>query len=192
MKKMKKLCAVGLAALCLAGSMSCFTMAEASENVQEQAQDQMLYSSRMWESNGHIYTVYNVDAEGYTSLSGNYMDAIAVYEGKVYWRKNNGEENEPAEIIRMEPDVPDRRFWQKMRILPRFCALMRDLSTILLQMKRESKKAAGSIWTQGKIRRLRHTDSEREMKTSGFPHLWKTGYGIARSPDIKISGQCQG
>ena len=104
MKKMKKLCAVGLAALCLAGSMSCFTMAEASENVQEQAQDQMLYSSRMWESNGHIYTVYNVDAEGYTSLSGNYMDAIAVYEGKVYWRKNNGEENEPAEIIRMEPD----------------------------------------------------------------------------------------
>lgn len=63
MKKMKKLCAVGLAALCLAGSMSCFTMAEASENVQEQAQDQMLYSSRMWESNGHIYTVYNVDAE---------------------------------------------------------------------------------------------------------------------------------
>ena len=79
---MKKLCAVGLAALCLAGSMSCFTMAEASENVQEQAQDQMLYSSRMWESNGHIYTVYNVDAEGYTSLSGNYMDAIAVYEGK--------------------------------------------------------------------------------------------------------------
>lgn len=31
MKKMKKLCAVGLAALCLAGSMSCFTMAEASE-----------------------------------------------------------------------------------------------------------------------------------------------------------------
>mgnify|MGYP000110908426 FL=1 len=32
------------------------------------------------------------------------MDAIAVYEGKVYWRKNNGEENEPAEIIRMEPD----------------------------------------------------------------------------------------
>ena len=104
MKKMKKLCAVGLAALCLAGSMSCFTIAEASENVQEQAQDQMLYSSRMWESNGHIYTVYNVDAEGYTSLSGNYMDAIAVYEGKVYWRKNNGEENEPVEIIRMEPD----------------------------------------------------------------------------------------
>ena len=37
--------------------------------------------------------------------------------------------------------VPDRRFWQKMRILPRFCALMRDLSTILLQMKRESKKS---------------------------------------------------
>ena len=96
---MKKLCAVGLAALCLAGSMNSFTMAEASENVKEQ--DQMLYSSRMWESNGHIYTVYKVDAEGYTSLSGNYMDAIAVYEGKVYWRKNNGEENEPAEIIRM-------------------------------------------------------------------------------------------
>lgn len=189
---MKKLCAVGLAALCLAGSMSCFTMAEASENVQEQAQDQMLYSSRMWESNGHIYTVYNVDAEGYTSLSGNYMDAIAVYEGKVYWRKITGKRMNLLRSYGWSRTVPDRRFWQKMRILPRFCALMRDLSTILLQMKRESKKAAGSIWTQGKIRRLRHTDSEREMKTSGFPHLWKTGYGIARSPDIKISGQCQG
>lgn len=104
MRKMKKLCIAGLAALCLAGNMCGVSVAEASENAEEQADDQLLYSSRMWENNGHIYTVYNVNAEGYTSLSGNYMDAIAVYENKVYWRKNNGEENEPAALIRMEPD----------------------------------------------------------------------------------------
>lgn len=104
MRKMKKLCAVGLAALCLAGGMCSVRVAEASENMEKQSCDQMLYSARMWENNGNVYTVYNVNAEGYTSLSGNYMDTIAVYENKIYWRKNNGEEKDPAPIIRMNLD----------------------------------------------------------------------------------------
>ena len=170
MKKMKKvMCGGAGSPWCLAGSMSCFTMAEASENVQEQAQDQMLYSSRMWESNGHIYTVYNVDAEGYTSLSGNYMDAI-VYEERSTGEKITGKRMNLLRSYGWSRTVPDRRFWQKMRILPRFCALMRDLSTILLQMKRESKKAENRLDT-GENQRLRHTDSEREMKTLVF-HIW--------------------
>ena len=194
MQKNEKVMCGGLAALCLAGSMSCFTMAEASENVQEQAQDQMLYSSRMWESNGHIYTVYNVDAEGYTSLSGNYMDAIAVYEGKVYWRKNNGEENEPAEIIRMEPDGSGQEVLAENAHPSSLLCI--DEGFIYYTASDEKGRAK-------KSRRINLDTGEKsggsaiqiqsgKMKTSGFPHLWKTGYGIARSPDIKISGQCQG
>ena len=82
-----------------------------------------------------------------------------------------------------------------MRILPRFCALMRDLSTILLQMKRESKKAAGSIWTQGKILSLIHiflinglgatsveelyilSNDVNEILTSKGIHIYKTVVG---------------
>ena len=39
-----------------------------------------------------------------------------------------------------------------MPILPLFCVLTKDLFIILLQMKREIRKAAGSIWTQEKMK----------------------------------------
>ncbi len=71
---------------------------------------QMLYSGRMWENGNIIYTVYDVDAEGFKSISGSYVDTMAVYGDKIYWRMNNGVENVPCPIIAMNLDGEKREF----------------------------------------------------------------------------------
>lgn len=71
---------------------------------------QMPYSGRIWENGNKIYTVYDVDAEGFRSISGSYVDTMAVYGDKIYWRMNNGVENVPCPIISMNLNGEKREF----------------------------------------------------------------------------------
>ena len=88
--------------------------------------------------------------------------------------------------------VPDRRFWQKMRILPRFCALMRDLSTILLQMKRESKKSRRINLDTGENQEAPPYRFRAGNENFWFSTSLEDGIWYCSEPGYKNISQCQG
>lgn len=85
--------------------------------------EQMPYSSRMWENGDMVYTVYDVEAEGFTSISGCYVDTMAVYGDKIYWRMNNGVENVPCPIIAMDIDGGNKEFLTEHSYASSFLAI---------------------------------------------------------------------
>lgn len=78
------------------------------EEKNEESLEQMSYSGRIWENDDRIYTVYKVEADSFFSISGNYVDTMAVYDNKIYWRRNSGTENILCPVIRMNPDKSDQ------------------------------------------------------------------------------------
>lgn len=66
-------------------------------------------SKRMWEDNDAIYTVYDVRREGYTCISGDYVDTMILYNGRIYWRKTTEEGKKQCQIISMNLDSSDQK-----------------------------------------------------------------------------------
>lgn len=61
-----------------------------SENeISDSNDSEFAKSKHMWKYNGTIYTAKDIQREGYVSISGNYVDTMAIYKDRIYWRREN-------------------------------------------------------------------------------------------------------
>lgn len=59
-----------------------------------------IFSKRIWDYDGTIYTSYAVEHTDWISLTGDYHDTFLAYQDNIYLRKENNVENTTRELVR--------------------------------------------------------------------------------------------
>lgn len=64
----------------------------------------LLQSERIQKYNDLLYTAYDLELEGWTSISGIFTDTFLIYNDKLYWRDTGGLGRYPCELVRKDLD----------------------------------------------------------------------------------------
>lgn len=71
---------------------------------EEKQEEPPLFSKRIWDYDGTIYTSYAMDNTNWTSLTGDYHDTFIAYHNNIYLRKANSTDGDRRELVRQDMD----------------------------------------------------------------------------------------
>ena len=71
---------------------------------EEKQTEPPLFSKRIWDYDGTIYTSYAMDNTNWTSLTGDYHDTFIAYHDNIYLRRANSTDNDRRELVRQDMD----------------------------------------------------------------------------------------
>lgn len=83
--------------------------AQSENTIPDSNSSEFAKSKHMWKYSGTIYTVKDIQGDGYVSISGNYVDTMAIYKDRIYWRKTTELGHFPCEIIQMNLDCTEQK-----------------------------------------------------------------------------------
>ena len=73
---------------------------DTTDPVEEETQTEPpLFSKRIWDYDGTIYTSYAMDNTNWTSLTGDYHDTFIAYHNNIYLRRANIENSDTRELV---------------------------------------------------------------------------------------------
>lgn len=78
---------------------------DTTDPVEEETQTEPpLFSKRIWDYDGTIYTSYAMDNTNWTSLTGDYHDTFIAYHNNIYLRRANSTDSDRRELVRQDMD----------------------------------------------------------------------------------------
>lgn len=78
---------------------------ETSDTTDEQEEETVeppIFSKRIWDYDGTIYTSYDLNITDWTSLTGDYHDTFIVYHDNIYLRKTNSTDDATRVLVRRD------------------------------------------------------------------------------------------